>query len=109
MHCVDCQGCAAFVFGGVLVHLLGDARLGGSRQERLDRISGERVEFYRALPGSNRLTKILKSSVQNNDGWGCLSGPAFKAAITRGLRPFSVRSYGHTAKPIQLWIQISVG
>lgn len=87
MHLADCKGVAALTFGGVLMHLLRDARLGQSKAARLDRINAERQAHYNQRPGVATLPRIMMGNVVQA-GWGDLHGPAYKAANTRQASPF---------------------
>ena len=64
----------------------------------MEAINARREAFYERRPGSNRLPKIRLTSC-TRDGWGNLSGPAYKAAVVRQAAPFSrelVRHYCRT-------------
>ena len=87
MHLLDCKGVAAWTFGGLLHHLLRDDRLGPNREERLAVINSRRASWYTNRPGSHIMPKIFMASCKNN-GWADLSGPAIKAAVTRGAAGF---------------------
>ena len=87
MHLLECKGVSGLVFGSVLLWLTRDSRLGGNRDERLAAINTLRLLHYRARPGEVVLPKIYLSNI-TRDGWGNLSGPAYKAAITRHAAPF---------------------
>ena len=84
MHMVDCKGVAAWVCGGVLHYLLREPSLGNTKQERLDAVNQGRLVWYGQHRNIIKLPRILMASCQGSDGWADLSGPAFKAANTRG-------------------------
>ena len=86
MHLLECKGVSGLVFGSVLLWLTRDSRLGGNRDERLAAINTLRLLHYRARPGEVVLPKIYQSNI-TRDGWENLSGPAYKAAITRHAAP----------------------
>ena len=101
MHLLECKGVTPVVFGSVLVWLLLDARLGANKEARLAVINARREEFYTDNPGAHRLPKIYMGNC-TRDGWGNLSGPAYKAAKIRGAAPFFrslVHSYCTSARP----------
>ena len=88
MHMVDCKGVAALVYGGILATLLKLRCLGRNKQDRLRAINQRRQEWYAGRAGGgNPMPTILMSSLTSN-GWGDLSGPAIKAAMTRDAAPF---------------------
>jgi hypothetical protein len=87
MHLVDCRGIAALTYGGALLHLLADPRAGRNREERLRVINDERQAHYKNRANVGALPKILIASVAR-DGWGDLTGRAYKAAVTRNASPF---------------------
>ena len=63
MHLVDCHGIAELVYGGILSHLLSDARLGRSQGERLEYVEIARQGHYSERPGVHRLPKIFLKNV----------------------------------------------
>ena len=87
MHLMDCNGCAGLVYGGILLSLLYDNRVGANRAARLQEIDASRLAHYAARPGANRLPKIFWKNVLI-DGWANLHGQVFKAAIMRSAAPF---------------------
>ena len=87
MHLLECKGVAPVVFGSALQMLTADMRVGPNKEERLVAINARREQFYDDRPGSYRLPKIMMSNI-TRDGWGNLSGPAYKAAKIRGAAPF---------------------
>ena len=86
MHLADCKGVAALTFGGVLMYLLADGRLGPNKAARLDLVNTDRAEHYKSRPGVATLPKILTHNITSS-GWGDLHGPAYKAAVTRQASP----------------------
>lgn len=94
MHLLECKGVVPVTFGSVLMWLLGDARLGANKEERLERVNEHRAAFYAARPGMHILPKIYAGNV-TRDQWGNLSGPAYKAACVRGAAPFFRELVGH--------------
>jgi hypothetical protein len=87
MHMMDCKGSAGLSFGGALVSMLQDERVGNNQAQRMATINDRRMNHYDGRPGVARLPKILLANVWH-DGWADLHGPAFKAAITRQAAPF---------------------
>ena len=87
MHLLDCKGVLALVYGGLLYALVRDQRLGSNKGERLCSINAEREAWYRNNPGEHRLPKIIATNLVTA-GWAELSGPAIKAANSRGARVF---------------------
>ena len=87
MHLLDSKGVASMVFGSALMWLLTCPRLGPNRDDRLREINERRVVHYDGRPGVQRLPKLTLHNV-TRDGWGNLSGPAYKAAVTLHASPF---------------------
>ena len=75
------------MFGSMLMWHIRDGRFGSNQLERLAAFNGMLTEWYDARPGSNRLPWICLLNI-TSDGWGDLSGPAIKAAMTKEATPF---------------------
>ena len=106
MHLVDCRGVAALTYGGALMYLLSDPRLGSDRADRLQLINDRRAEHYTRRPNVGALPTIHLSNLQNQQ-WGELHGRAFRAAIMRHASPLfreRVGNYctGSTARDVLL-------
>ena len=88
------------VFGSVLVWLTRDMSLGRNKDERLATINARRLEHYATRPGDHKLPKINMTNI-TRDNWGNLSGPAYKAAITRAAAPFFFENSSATTVLVQ--------
>ena len=88
MHLLDANGAANLVYGGTLMWLLADIRLGRNKARRLALINQERKAHYADRPGTSKLPHIREANVTAADNWGNLHGPLYKAAIMRNAAPF---------------------
>ena len=87
MHVCDCKGAWALSYGGILDNCIRLVALGPNQAARLAVINADRVAYFREHNGS--FPKIRLINIHDANGWANLSGPAFKAAITRnGARFF---------------------
>eukprot|EP00974_Lingulodinium_polyedra_P053048 5098270-Lingulodinium_polyedra.AAC.1 len=87
MHLMDCKGVTGIVAGSVLGMLMRRRELGNTKAERLQIINQHRATWYGHHPRTHRMPQLLANSVAR-DGWGELSGPAIKAAVTRACAPW---------------------
>ena len=88
MHVWDLKGVTAIWIGSVLrLLVIHEGRLGGTMQERLDRLNDRLDDFHRLNQSSAQL-KDLRLDNLINDGWSTLSGKLVKAANTRHLSPW---------------------
>ena len=88
MHVMECTGVTSVCLGSALCQLITEPRLGANQQERLERINELKSQYYvRKGRGVHRMPRILLRNLRQ-DGWGCLQGPAVKAANTKCLVGF---------------------
>ena len=87
MHCVDCKGVSAGVFGGVLALLVRKREAGANQEDRLRSVNTFLRNWYQQRPGWHRLPWIFAKNLTLGNGWADLHGQTFKAANTRAAAP----------------------
>ena len=89
MHLHDCKGAWSILEGGVLWLLVNrETRLGNSQEARMQAINVRKNQWYRDHAVHNRMPDIKVTNLMAANGYAELSGPAIKAANTRGLLHF---------------------
>merc|ERR1712110_759895 len=91
MHCLDCKGCFALIFGSVLVILIKDDSLGDNESARLAYLEASRKEFYSVKQVAHKFSTIKKHNLYDDgtpSSFANSNGPHIKAANTRALLPW---------------------
>ncbi len=111
MHVMDCKGVAALVYGGLLGLLVRKWALGPNQAARLAHVNVLRANWYAVHPGVARMPKILMSNL-TTEGWGDLSSPVIKAAMTRQAAPWFLdlaNRFFTTASPTDTAVRTCLG
>ena len=86
MHCLDCKGLSAVIFGSLVSTLMRSPSIGRTRGQRFNTLNAFCTEWYDAHPGNSRLPRLRETNIVQL-GWAELSAPDIKAANTRHAAP----------------------